>query len=235
VLHDLWHQGLWARLEEALRQGGPLVDRSADPFFSDPEVLSAFFPNLAAAMVETSRGLASRLPEALALRGDERVLDLGGGAANLSVGLARRHPALRLVVLELAPVARLAEAAVREAGLGDRVAVRAGDFRRDPLDPSGRGFDLVLLARVLMGLPDAEARDLLARAAGALAPQGRLAVVEFRREVAPGALLDLDMLLATGGAVRTGAELASLAGDAGLESRARPLGRALLLVEARPR
>lgn len=236
VRHDLWHQGLWARLEEAVASGRPLADRSQDPFFRDPAVLGAFFPNLAGAMDETAREEAPALVEALALRGDERLLDAGCGAATHALALARAHPALRVEALDLGPVAAEAQRAVASAGLEGRVAVRAADLRADPLDPDGEGFDVVLLSRVLMGFPDDDAVALLRRVREVLRPGGRVAVHAFRRAGGAervAALLDLDMLLLTGGAVRDAASLGALLRAAGFgPPRSRPVGSLGLYVEA---
>lgn len=236
VLHDLWHWGLWTRLETSIRSGEPVAERRGDPFFSDPAVLAAFFPNLARAMEETSRDASARLARELRLAGGERVLDLGGGAGNFAAALARAHPALEIEVMDLPPVAREASRALELAGLAERVGVRGGSFLSDPLDPEGSGYDLVLLSRVLMGLPDPAASGLLARVRAALRPGGRVVVHEFRRGEGPGervgALLDLDMLLLTGGAVRAPARLAALLEAAGLEDvAARPFGALGVLVE----
>jgi precorrin-6B methylase 2 len=229
VLHDLWHFGLWARLEASLRSGAPVADRTGDPFFSDPAVLGAFFPNFTRAMEETGREAAARLARELPLAGSERVLDLGGGGGGFAAALARAHPKLEAVVFELPPVAREAERVLAAAGLEERVEVRAGSFLADALDPSGRGFDLALLSRVLMGLGDGDAAALLSRARAALRPGGRVVVHEFRRgEGAAGrvaALLDLDMLLLTGGAVRAPESLVALLEQAGFAGAAqRPFG-----------
>jgi predicted O-methyltransferase YrrM len=238
VLHDLWHWGLWARLEDSLRSGAPVADRRGDPFFSDPGVLARFFPNLARAMEETSREASARLARELSLAGSERVLDLGGGTGNFAAALAAAHPKLELVVFDRAPVAQEASRALARAGLAGRVAVRAGDFLADPLDPEGRSYHLALLSRVLMGLADADAAALLRRVRGALHAGGRVVVLEFRRGRGPGervgALLDLDMLLLTGGAVRRPAVLAALLEAAGFAAvAARPFGELGVLVEGR--
>ncbi len=216
VLHDLWHWGLFARLEESLRSGKPLTDRSRDPFFSDPAVLVRFFPNLAEAMTETSRDEIRRWAERVELAQGARLLDLGGGAGAFALAVARAHPDLQVTLMDLPPVAQRAEAAVRDAGMEDRVHVIAADFSAAPLDPSGDGFDRVLLARVLMGLDDEAAVALLERVREVLRPGGRVDLLELRRRARVGALLDLDMLLLTGGAVRSAVELAVLCERAGL-------------------
>jgi SAM-dependent methyltransferase len=238
VLHDLWHWGLWGQLEGSLRSGSPVPDRKHDPFFSDPAVLAAFFPNLARAMDETGRAASARLARELRLDGCERVLDLGGGGGCFAAELARLYPTVEVELLDLPPVAREAERALGLHGPEGRVRVRGADFFADPLDPTGAGFDVVLLSRVLMGLDDRAAVALIERVAATLRPDGRVVVHEFRRGRGPGdrvgALLDLDMLLLTGGAVRRPAELAALLARGGLprvaERRLGPIG---LHLEAR--
>jgi SAM-dependent methyltransferase len=238
VLHDLWHWGLWARLEGSLRSGVPASDRKNDPFFSDPAVLVAFFPNLARAMDETGRDTGERLARELELTGCERVLDVGGGAGSFAGALARRYPTLEIELIDLPPVAREAERALGLAGPEGRVKVRAADFLVDPLDPIGGRFDVILLSRILMGLDDGAAVALIERCAAALRPGGRVVVHEFRRTDGAadrvGALLDLDMLLLTGGAVRRPEEIAALLARGGLaRSAARRLGALGVLVEGR--
>lgn len=236
ILHDLWHWPLWSKLEESVQTGQPAKRDPGDPFFSDPEVLKAFLPNLALGMEETSREEGAELSKTLALPAAGRVLDLGGGRGQIASLLARAHPGARFEIMELAPVASLAKATIAKAGLADRIRVRPGDFLSEPLDPDGQGFDLVLLSRILMGQKDDVARNLLTRAHDALVPGGKVAVLEFRRcgpTAGVAALLDLDMLLAVGGAVRSELELVALLVDAGFrDTRSQPLGEWGLLIEA---
>jgi SAM-dependent methyltransferase len=234
VLHDLWHTGLWARLEEVLASGRPIGDRSDDPFFTRPDVLARFFPNLAQAMVETTREEACELAEELALPAFARVLDLGGGTGQFARAIADAHPDAEAVLFDQPPVIAAA------AGAGHpRVSAVAGDFLRDPLDPAGAGFDRVLLSRVLMGLDDSRAAQLLARARAVLRPGGVVDVVELRRGTGAAgrvaALLDVDMLLLTGGAVRSTDELRALMAAAELHpGEPRSLGRLMVRIEGRP-
>lgn len=234
VLHDLWHTGLWARLEESLVSGAPLADRSRDPFFTRPDVLTRFYPNLARAMAETSREEAQELAAALALPQRARVLDLAGGMGNFACAIAQAHPDADVVLFDLPPV--IAEAGRAPAA---RVRMQAGDFTRDPLDAAGAGFDRVILSRVLMGLGDPRAVDLLRRVRAVLRPGGVVDVCELRRGAGAAgrvaALLDVDMLLLTGGAVRTSEELRALLAAAGLRAGAPlSLGHLMLRIEGRP-
>jgi demethylspheroidene O-methyltransferase len=239
VLHDLWHWGLWARLEESLESGAPISDRGSDPFFSRTEVLSGFFPNLALAMAETSHVEARALAKRLELPERARVLDLGGGVGQFARAIAAARPDAEVVVFDLPPVAAEAERSLAAAGLGRRARAVAGDFERDPLDAEERGFDRVVLSRVLMGLDDERATRLLRRSRSVLRAGGSVDVCEPRR--GPGsagriaALLDVDMLLLSGGSVRSVPELRTLLEAAGLAPGfVRPLGRWLIHLEGRP-
>lgn len=234
VLHDLWHTGLWARLEEALASGRPISDRSGDPFFTRPDVLARFFPNLAQAMVETTRDEAAELAEQLALPAFARVLDLGGGAGQFARAIADAHPDAEVVLFDQPPVIAASAGAAHP-----RVQAIGGDFLTSSLDPAGAGFDRVLLSRVLMGLDDSRAALLLGRVRAVLRPGGVVDVVELRRGAGAAgrvaALLDVDMLLLTGGAVRTTSELHALIAASELHpGEPRSLGRLLVRIEGRP-
>ncbi|WP_435062260.1 methyltransferase domain-containing protein [Halobaculum sp. EA56] len=129
------------------------------------------------------------------------VLDLGGGHGAYAVELAERGAAVTLVdhPAALGPAreaAAAADADVRLVGgdyLADDLWERLGAVgAADPetgsspgeepdADRSGdpdEGYDLILLFNVLHGHDPDEAADLLDRAAAALAPGGRLAVLD---------------------------------------------------------
>lgn len=238
LLHDLWHWNLWGRLETSLRTGSPVADRSGDPFFSDPEVLRNFFPNLARAMEQTSREESEILAERIELPAHARVLDLGGGVGNFLIALAKRCPDLSGVVLELPPVAALAKEAIQSAGFENRLHVYAANFLTDSLDPESTLFNVALLSRVLMGLSDLAALQLLQRVSNVLSAEGRILIHEFRcdldgKSTKAAALLNIDMLLFTGGAVRTNEELLALLQKANLRVvQQTPIGEAGILIEA---
>ena len=101
------------------------------------------------------------------------ILDVAGGEGAFLEAVAAVAPAARLALFDLPEVARRAR--TRLAPLGGRVAVHAGDLRRDALPG---GHDCVTLVRVLHDHDDAQARAILARAVAALVPGGWLLVVE---------------------------------------------------------
>ena len=119
--------------------------------------------------------------EALALKPDAVVADLGAGTGYFSVRLARMVPKGRVYAVDVEPdmVKYLGERAAREK-LGNMVAVRAapGDARLPAK------ADLVLLVDVYHHIGERERyfRSL----AGSLKPGGRLAVIDFQLDSPEG-------------------------------------------------
>jgi hypothetical protein len=145
------------------------------------------------------------VPAALPLRGDEVLIDAGGGTAVLALMLLRRFPALRVVVLERPEVAARTEV---PGDLTERLTVRPHDlFQAWVLQA-----DVVVMARVLHDWDDEAARRLLRHARAALHRGGQLFIVEMvlLEGGASGGLCDLHLLMATGGRERTESEFASL-------------------------
>ena len=106
------------------------------------------------------------------------LLDVGAGAAGLSIALCRHFPHLSAVALEPAPhPAELGERHVRQAGLADRIAIRrerVEDLQED------KAFDLAFLPQ--MFLPDAIIEEALQRIFRALKPGGWLLVAVLSHE-----------------------------------------------------
>lgn len=176
VVFPFWETGL----ERAVREGAPEVTLyewlgdDADAW----RRTQAGFRSAAAVLLEA---VCDRVP----VDGDEHVLDLGGGHGAYSIELCRRHPDLRATVLDHPAALAVAREGAAEAGLGDHIAVCGGDYLREDLDLGEGSFDLVLLFNVVHGHDAATNRALLERAREALAPGGRVCVLDQFRGTAP--------------------------------------------------
>jgi SAM-dependent methyltransferase len=118
-----------------------------------------------------------------ALRGDERVLDMGCGRGAVLIAAARRLPRGRAVGVDLwsadqsgnRPEATLANAAAAE--VADRVEVRSGDMTALPFPNDS--FDVVTSAMAIHNIPSAEGRRrALDEAIRVLRPGGRLLIAD---------------------------------------------------------
>jgi SAM-dependent methyltransferase len=148
-----------------------------------------------AAMRAMASVLGPRTAEALGLEGVSRALDLGGGLGRYAEALCRASPGLRVTVVDRPDVVEAGRQALAASEVGRRVDFVGGDYHEVDLDA---GYDVVLLANVLHQEQPAAAASLVRRAASALVPGGRLAVVDFpidaeRREVLQGALFAINM------------------------------------------
>jgi hypothetical protein len=161
------------------------------------------------AMVEGTDRRVERLA-AVDWRGDETVVDVGGGNGSLLVELLRRQPGLRGVVFDLPETTR------DEAALGDRCTFVAGDFFEGV--PSG---DVYILATILHDWDDESAAAILITIRAAAEAGTRLIVLESvlqpGNEPDGAKWLDLLMLALFGGRERDEAQWRALLEGAGFE------------------
>ena len=201
----------FTRLTEAVRRGGTAVPQ---------DVTTAEHP----AWVEFARAMAplARMTAQMMIGhlggGIANVLDIAAGHGMYGITVAREHPAATVTALDWRNVLAVASANAAAAGLGDRFRTIAGSaFDVD----WGRGYDLVLLPNFLHHFDQAACVRVLEKAAAALAPGGRVAIVEFvpddDRSGPPDAVrFGLVMLAGTpGGDAYTFAEYRELLGQAG--------------------
>ena len=211
--HNLSLWTTWSSLTGAVREGH--VSLRADMQERDDDWTVPFI----AAM---HRGATARAPQVLAALGAgsvTRMLDVGGGSGAYAIAFAKANPVLTAVVLDLDTVLPITQTHIDEAGVAKRVTTLAGDLRKDDL---GSGYDLVFLSSICHMLDPHGNRDLLARAAKALVPGGRVVIQDFILEpdrTAPrqAVLFAINMLVGTeGGSTYTEAEYAEWLGAAGL-------------------
>jgi hypothetical protein len=140
---------------------------------------------------------------ALAWRGNETVVDVGGGNGSLLVGLLARQPGLSGIVFDLPETTR------DEASLGDRCTFVAGSFFEQV--PAG---DVYILSTILHDWDDASASRILRTIRDHAPPDARLlvidAVIPEGNEPHGAKWLDLLMLVLAGGRERDEAEWRAL-------------------------
>lgn len=114
-------------------------------------------------------GLERRVERLASLdwRGDETVVDVGGGNGSLLVALLARQPGLRGIVFDLPETVR------DEASFGDRIEFAAGSFFESV--PPG---DVYVLSTVLHNWPDEQAATILRTIRAAAPDHGRLLVID---------------------------------------------------------
>ncbi|WP_411964338.1 methyltransferase [Haloferax sp. YSMS24] len=161
----------WDReLETAIRTGEP-SQTIYEWFDEDPRRWTIAQEGFRA----TASLLVDDVTEAISVsNGDERLVDIGGGHGLYAIELCRRHPTLSATIFDVPG----AIDAIRDdvpTTVGSRISVRAGDYRTDDL---GDGYDIALLFNVVHAHDAATNIALFERVASALAPGGRLVVLD---------------------------------------------------------
>ena len=141
----------------------------------------------------------------LGLRGDEHILDAGGGLGTLANFILDAHPETKVTVLERSEVVAQGR---QEQPLREGLDWEAVDL----LQSWGVQAEGVVLSRVLHDWNDAKAIQILRNARASLPTGGRLFVVEMLlpENGGSGGLCDLHLLMATGGEERTAIEYRTL-------------------------
>jgi hypothetical protein len=157
-------------------------------------------------------------------------VDIGGANGSLLRLLQRKDPSFQGIIFDRPNVVAHAEAAIKQSGLAERTRAVGGNSFESV--PSG---DLLLLKFILYDWSDDECVTILKRCREALAPAGRIAVIEMVvGEANPhAALADMNMLMWCSGRERSIEEFDRLFAAAGLKRTAiRETGTPQAVIEA---
>jgi SAM-dependent methyltransferase len=170
--------------------GAAIVSWNTGRVVTPPLVVALFFcANVASFLYTTRRGKFeewARILDALALHGDERVLDVGCGRGAVMTAVARRLRTGRVTGIDLwvtrdqsgnARDVTLRNAAAE--GVADRVTVETGDMRELPF--ADASFDLIVSSMAIHNVAsNADRTRTISEAWRVLAPGGRLVIADIK-------------------------------------------------------
>jgi hypothetical protein len=233
---DEVHRRAWDRLVDAIRSGEPQPKAvfGGGPFEyysehqKEGEQFGRAMQNVSALAVH---GVMAKYDFSTA----RLIVDVGGGNGSFVRAILQQQPQARGIVFDLPYIEPQATTSIRQDGLSSRCQFDAGDFFK-AVPPGG---DIYLLKMILHDWTDEESRRILASIRKAIAPNGRVLVVELLvpENNEPGfvQLMDINMLVMTGGLERTPSEFGALLADAGLRlTRTIPTGTPFGIVEGAP-
>ncbi|AYF26828.1 methyltransferase [Micromonospora tulbaghiae] len=230
-----WNWALWGDLGEAVRTGDEVFTAAYGSRFYQhlhrqwPESARVFDR----AMTQQSRAAAVALADLLPLADAGSLADIGGGQGIVLVTLLRRHAGLRGYLLDLPSVIANADARLRPGGeLSERVELVAGDCL---VEIPARAE--VYLFKNVLGVDEDSSVRILRNAVAAAPPGARMVIVENLADEGAGSrlatLMDLRMLVVTGGRKHTWAGLLGVIQRAGLTVReVRPVDATLHMIVA---
>lgn len=219
-------QRAWRFCAEAVRTGKTAFElahgRPLFEYLDDDDTLRAVFQRSLSGPEAWNEAIAL----ALELSGRSRVIDVGAGDGRLLAAILRRYPALSGVAFDRPSVAAAGRA--RDPSL----AWEGGDF----FEGVPEGGDVYVLRWIVHDWSDDQAVAILRRCRAAMREGAVLVLVERVLVMAhdgDAALLDLTMLVLTGGRERSEDEYAALLGRAGLRlDRVLPTAAGLRILEA---
>jgi ubiquinone/menaquinone biosynthesis C-methylase UbiE len=213
--------GAFSDMASLVRRGTP--EKQIDSTAPENPIWVSFARAMAPLMAMPARLLAEMLDPAH----DRpiRVLDIAAGHGLYGISFAARNPKARVAGLDWANVLEVARENARKAGVDDRYQTLAGSAFEIEF---GGPYDLVLMPNFLHHFDAPGCEKLLRKAHRALAPGGRVAILEFipdenRVTPPPAATFAMQMLGTTpSGDAYTFAEYKTMlenAGYAGIELR----------------
>ncbi|SRX79152.1 o-methyltransferase family protein [Stigmatella aurantiaca DW4/3-1] [Mycolicibacterium parafortuitum] len=207
----------WGRFVDAVRTG----DRQIRAALGFENAFDYFGANLDEAAVFTeamsnlSAAVAAEIAQAIDTAGVDRAWDVGGANGEVIRAMMRANPHLRGGVFDLPHVVPDAVEAARRDGLLPRFTATGGDFFR-----SVPGGDLYVLKFILHDWDDDSCIRILKNCHASLQAGGRVVVVDYLVGETGAAglppLMDMNMLVMTGGRERDIAEFDAIFDSAGL-------------------
>jgi len=164
--------------------------------------------------------LAALISQAVLLAYDladvDLLVDVGGGYGQFLTDILTVYPNMQGILVDTPAVINVARRQLAQQPSRPRCTLVPGNL----LEPLPRGGNLYLLSGVIHDWDDDDAIKILEHCRRAMAPHGKVLVVESILPAgdgsAFGALLDLNMLVMTGGRERTEREFRRLFDAAGL-------------------
>lgn len=127
-----------------------------------------------AATYSIGMGAARLFSRSVDLTGRKLMLDLGGGSGAYSIVATKTYPGLKAIVLDLPPVAVVANEYIAKNDAADRVTAMPGDFTKTEFP---KGADVVVMASNLPQYEPDLIRLVVAKAFAAMAPGGEMHLI----------------------------------------------------------
>ncbi|ODT62762.1 hypothetical protein ABS71_15275 [bacterium SCN 62-11] len=214
-----WHS--WYQLEHTVTTGQPAYQKALgvsnvfDYFASQPEEAERFNRSMAS----MTRAFVQQLKAAYDISRFALIADIGGGHGQFLGALLQGASGSRGLLFDLETVLAGADQELSALGVSERVEKVAGSF----FESIPAGADLYLLKHILHDWTDEQCAQILGHVSTAMKPGSTLLIAEMLLaeppQISPAAMMDLNMMVMTGGRERTAAQYEKLLQGAGLQIR----------------
>src|SRR5688500_16869512 len=205
------HYDAWRNLSHSVKTGVTAFDHT---FGKDVWAHFAENPtsarNFDQAMVDFSEGVNAALLKAYNFSGIKHLVDVGGGHGGLIAAVLKNYPTIQGTLFDQPYVVNAAIKNLQKHGVETRCARAGGDF----FDSVPAGADAYILKFIIHDWDDARSVKILTSVRRAIQEKGKLLLVDcvIPEGNAPdmGKMMDVNMLVMTGGRERTEAQFSAL-------------------------
>ncbi len=185
------------------------------------------------AMTSHSLAAVPAIVEAYDFSGIGKLVDIGGGQGILLAGILKANPQMQGILFDMPSVIESESELLEKEGVTARVEKVSGDF----FQSVPAGADAYLMKHIIHDWDDEQSIKILQNIHSAMNENGKVLIVEMvipeGNEPSPSKILDLQMLIGTGGKERTEKEYRKLLEAAGFRlTRVVPTRSPLSIVEA---
>jgi 2-polyprenyl-3-methyl-5-hydroxy-6-metoxy-1,4-benzoquinol methylase/predicted transcriptional regulator len=164
----------WENLSQVIKSGQPLE------LFSDLQEKVQFFKELVKGIfpVSFSSGiiLGKKLGMGRSLQ-NQKILDVGAGAAPWSLALALADSGARVTAVDFPDILEVAQGYVKKFHAVKQYEMRPGDYHEVPFER--QAYDIIILGQICHMEGEAGSRKLIKKCHEALKPGGRILIAEF--------------------------------------------------------
>lgn len=169
ILHHHHILDGWAQLDEAVKTGEPVTQRSYGEAIERESFLMGMF-NLA-------MGIAPDIAEQIDLSGRHRLLDLGGGPGTYAIHFCLANPGLHADIYDRPTTQPFAMETVEKFGLRERIEFTGGDITTDSI-PKGP-YDAAWLSHILHSNGPENSQQIIDKTVAAMEPGGVIMIHDF--------------------------------------------------------
>ncbi len=233
LFHSEWSEKAWGYFLDSVKTGETAFEKAHGMPVSDwlkKNPLAAKVFNEANAMKATMSHRA--IVDVYDFSGINTLTDVGGGTGSLMAEILIANPFMKGIVAELPSVIQETKKYILTKGIADRCEAVECDFFKE----ISSGSDAYLMSHILHDWTDEQCKTILINCHKAMKPQSKLLIVEMvippGNEPSIAKLLDLEMLVMTGGRERTETEFKELLESSGFKlSRIIPTNESICIIE----
>lgn len=228
-----WSDKAWGYFLDSVKTGSTAFEKAhgmpvSDWLEKNPQAARVFNDANAIKADSSHRSIV----DAYDFSGIHTLTDVGGGLGILMAEILVANPLMEGIVADTPSVIQATRKMIRARGIKNRCkAVKCDFFRKIP-----SGSDAYLMSNILHDWSDEQCQTILTNCHLAMKTESRLLVVEMvipsGNEPSVAKLLDLEMLVITGGRERTEAEFDNLFASSGFKlSRIIPAQESVCIIE----